>query len=80
MLKKLLVSALFVGAGLTLGGLPQVAHAKIPKLNIVTKCVMQGRDGTQLCTMYSTAADGTLTELGYYYIYANGSRSQIFGL
>jgi hypothetical protein len=79
MLKKLVVSALFVGSCLTLGmAVPQVAHATLPKFHQVTKCVMQGQQGVQLCTVYSEASDGSLTPLYCYYLYANGSRSPIF--
>lgn len=79
MLKKLAVSALFVGSCLTLGmTVPQQAHATVPHFHWITKCVMHGRDGTQLCTVYMEAADGSLSAVEYYYIYANGSRSPIF--
>lgn len=80
MLKSFLVSAFFVGTGLMLGGLPQVAHAKIPILHTITKCTTQRNNGPQLCTIYFVATDGTLNEMGYYYIYPDGSRSAIFGL
>lgn len=79
MLKKLVVSALFVGSCLTLGmAVPSAAHATIPKFHQVTKCVMQGQRGVQLCTVYMEAPNGSLTPSYCYYLYADGSRSPIF--